>query len=125
MKWSQEEPVEIPKFNFGEFMMDSSQLLGIQVYHWLMWLVIFLFSAYIFNKVFRVRKLPIVQTLVVYMLLALGGFMLLIFEVDAGLPIIYSLGIAVSLLLIVRVRYWVQGRAPQQDSQKDEGEQGQ
>lgn len=106
----QVEPVPIPKFNFSEFITDTSPLFGIQVYHWLMWLIIFVFTTYIFNKVFRSGKLPVLKALLVYALLAFGGFMLLIFEVDANLPIIYSLFVAVSLIVIVRIRYWIQNK---------------
>lgn len=122
MFWGQEETVEIPKFNFGEFMMDTSPLLGIQVYHWLIWLLIFVFCAYIYNKVFRARKPPLLQSIIVYTLLVLGGFLLLVFEVDSNLPIVYSLGIAMLLLLIVRVRYWVQERASNQSGKSSEEE---
>ena len=71
MKWSQQDPIEIPEFKLSEFLMDTSPILGIEMYHWLIWLLIFVFSAYIFNKVFRQRKLPVIQSFIVYILLAL------------------------------------------------------
>jgi membrane-associated HD superfamily phosphohydrolase len=72
--------------------------------------LIYIFVAYVYNKVFRTRKLPVLKSLIVYLLLAIGSFMLLIFQVDARLPIIPSLAVAIFLMLLVRVRYFVESR---------------
>lgn len=74
------------------------------------YILIYIFVAYVYNKVFRTRKLPVLKSLIVYLLLGVGSFMLLIFQVDAGLPIIPSLAVAVFLMLLVRVRYFVENR---------------
>jgi hypothetical protein len=74
------------------------------------YILIYIFVAYVYNKVFRTRKLPVLKSLIVYLLLAIGSFMLLIFQVDARLPIIPSLAVAIFLMLLVRVRYFVESR---------------
>ncbi len=89
------------KFDFTGFMAD----------HWLTYILIFIFLVYIYNKVFRVRKLPILKDVIVYGLIALGAFLLLIFQVDANLPILASLSVAVALMLTVRIRYYFIDRA--------------
>lgn len=78
---------------------------------WITYILIFVFLVYIYNKVFRVRKLPILKNLIVYLLMGLGAFLLLIFQIDAGLPMVFSLAIAVALMLMVRIRYFVEERS--------------
>jgi hypothetical protein len=74
------------------------------------YVLIFVFVAFVYNKVFRTRKLPLLKSLLVYVAMAIGCVILLIFQVDAGLPIVPSLAVAVFLMLLVRVRYFVEGR---------------
>ncbi|WP_281888173.1 YlaH-like family protein [Paenibacillus sp. YYML68] len=88
-----------------------------RAYPWVAYLLIFLLTSYVYNKVFRQRKLPILKTAVIYMLLAFGSVMLLFFQL-AGLPIIPSLSIAVILMLMVRIRYFVQEREKNKESQQ-------
>ncbi|WP_019533035.1 YlaH-like family protein [Paenibacillus ginsengihumi] len=76
---------------------------------WITYLIIFVLITYVYNKVFRARKLPLLKDLIIYLLLALGSIMLLFFQL-AGLPIVPSLSIAVILMLIVRIRYFIQER---------------
>jgi hypothetical protein len=96
-------------FDFWGFMADN----------WIYYVLIFVFLVYIYNKVFRVRKLPLLKDLVIYALIALGAFVLLIFQVDANLPIVYSLAVAVGLMLTVRIRYFFLDRAKQKEESKD------
>ncbi len=96
-------------------------------------LIIFLCVAYVYNKVFRIEQLTIRQslvkhlralrnrqflvlgkTLLVYFLIYLGSLILAFFQ-KMGLPIIISLAIAIGLMLIVRVRYWIQGMQSNED----------
>ncbi len=77
---------------------------------WITYLIIFVLVAFIYNKVFRVRKLPLLKDLIVYLIMAVGSFLLLIFQID-GLPIVPSMGVAVLLMAVVRVRYWVTERS--------------
>jgi len=77
---------------------------------WTSYIIIFVLISYIYNKVFRVRKLPLLKMLIVYVLIAIGSVILLFFQVDAGLPIIPSLTLAMILMLIVRIRYFLQER---------------
>jgi hypothetical protein len=74
------------------------------------YLLIFVFMTYVFNKVFRTGKLTILKALLVYGLMAVGSYMLLFFQAAAGLPIVLSLGVAVFLMLLVRVRYFFEAR---------------
>lgn len=74
------------------------------------WILIFVLITYVYNKVFRTRKLPILKDAVIYLLLALGSGMLLFFQL-AGLPIVPSLSVAVALMLMVKIRYLVEGRS--------------
>ncbi|CAM3433864.1 YlaH-like family protein [Marinicrinis lubricantis] len=110
---------EILDFNFKKFMFGDTEngaygpdygtdrLFGITMDNWVIYLIIFIFIAYIYNKVFRARKLPLLKEAIVYILLALGAFLLLIFETDSSLPIVYSLSVAVGLMLTLRIRYFV------------------
>lgn len=74
------------------------------------YVVIFVLITYVYNKVFRVhQKLPLLKEVILYILMAMGSGMLLIFQHDK-LPIIQCLLVAVGLMLLVRVRYFVEGR---------------
>jgi hypothetical protein len=73
------------------------------------YILIFLFLSYVYNKVFRTRKLPVSKTLILYLLLAIGSVMLLFFQI-AGLPIILCLAVAMLLMVILRIRYFMENR---------------
>ncbi|WP_422660352.1 YlaH-like family protein [Paenibacillus sp. EC2-1] len=74
------------------------------------YIIIFVLITYVYNKVFRVKqKLPLLKEVFLYILMALGSGMLLIFQVDK-LPIIQCLLVAVALMLMVRIRYFVEDR---------------
>lgn len=80
---------------------------------WVTYLLIFVLISFIYVKVFRTRKLPLLKSLIVYVLIAIGSVVLLIFQVDAGLPIVPSLSVAVLLMAIVKARYMLQNlRSP-------------
>lgn len=82
---------------------------------WITFFIIFFGLAFVYNKVFRVQKLPILKEILVYLIMALGAFILLLFQLDLRIPIVPSLAIAVSLMLIVKIRYWVEGRQNKQE----------
>lgn len=65
--------------------------------------LIFAFTAYIFNNVFRPGKLPILKEVFVYIFMAIGSLILLLLQLDR-LPIIQCMVIAALLILIVRLR---------------------
>lgn len=74
------------------------------------YMLIFVLIIYVYNKVFRAQqKLPLFKEIILYLLMALGSFLLLIFQIDK-LPIIQCLLVAVVLMLVVRIRYFVEGR---------------
>lgn len=74
---------------------------------WITYALIYVFLIFIYNKVFRVRKLPILKDLIIYLTIGAGAFILLLFQVDLGLPIVLSLVAAIALMLIVRIRYLI------------------
>ena len=68
------------------------------------YLLILGFTIYIFNKVFRAQqRLPILKEIIVYLLIALGSFVLTILQVDK-LPIIQCMAVAVVMMLMLRGR---------------------
>lgn len=74
------------------------------------YIVIFVLITYVYNKVFRVKqKLPLLKEILLYILMALGSAILLVFQIDK-LPIIQCLLVAVALMLMVRIRYFVEDR---------------
>ncbi|MCT1397781.1 hypothetical protein AK95_22580 [Paenibacillus sp. LC231] len=74
------------------------------------YIVIFVLITYVYNKVFRVKqKLPLLKEILLYVLMALGSAILLVFQIDK-LPIIQCLLVAVALMLMVRIRYFVEDR---------------
>jgi len=78
---------------------------------WITFLIIYVLLTYVYNKVFRTRRLPILKALIIYILLGIGSIMLLVFQIDARLPIVPSLAVAVSLMFVVRIRYWITARS--------------
>jgi magnesium-transporting ATPase (P-type) len=74
------------------------------------YVLIFVLAAYVYHKVFATRRLPILKLLLVYAVMAFGCLLLLIFQVDAGLPIVPSLAVAVVLMAMTRVRALVEKR---------------
>ncbi|MDR6880134.1 putative ferric reductase [Bacillus sp. 3255] len=89
-------------------MTALNEWFGNHIY--MTYLMIFVFMSYVYNKVFRTRKLPILKTAVVYVLMAIGSVMLLVFQV-AGLPIVLCLAVAISLMFLVRIRYFIEKRS--------------
>ncbi|WP_040948406.1 YlaH-like family protein [Gorillibacterium massiliense] len=77
---------------------------------WITFLFIYIMLVYVYNKVFRTRKLPLLKDLLVYLLIAVGGVILLFFQIDLELPIVYCLAVAILLMFIVRVRMWATER---------------
>jgi hypothetical protein len=91
---------------------------------WVTFLLIFFLMSFVYVKVFRTRKLPLLKSLIVYVLIAIGSIVLLIFQVDVGLPIVASLSVAVLLMAMVKVRYMLQNlrspRKPRGERVKEE-----
>ncbi|AIQ13930.1 YlaH-like family protein [Paenibacillus durus] len=74
------------------------------------YVIIFVLLTYVYNRVFRVnQKLSLLKEVMLYVLMALGSGILLIFQHDK-LPIIQCLLVAVGLMLLVRVRYFLEAR---------------
>lgn len=73
------------------------------------YIIIFVLITYVYNKVFKMRRLPILKEAIVYLMLGIGALMLLMFQLGA-LPIIPSLAVAVAMMMLYRIRYFFQGR---------------
>jgi len=73
------------------------------------YVIIFVLITYVYTKVFKTRRLPILKELIVYIILAIGALFLLFFQ-GVGLPIVYCLTTAMILLFMVRIRYFVESR---------------
>jgi hypothetical protein len=65
--------------------------------------LILVFTIYIFNAVFRRGRLPILKEVIVYLMMAIGCLILLVLQIDR-LPIIQCMGVAVIMMLMVRLR---------------------
>jgi hypothetical protein len=72
--------------------------------------IIYVFMAYVYTKVFKVRKLPILKELIIYLMIGVGALILLFFQHDLQLPIVYSLTVAILLMFMVRIRYFFEKR---------------
>ncbi|MBN2983347.1 MULTISPECIES: YlaH-like family protein [Cohnella] len=67
------------------------------------YILILAFTIYIFNAVFRPGRLPILKEILVYVMMALGCLVLLVLQIDK-LPIIQCMGVAVIMMLMLRLR---------------------
>lgn len=76
--------------------------------------------AFVYNKVFRPRKLPLLKDVVIYLLIALGSVILWIFQIDASLPIVQSLLVAIVLMGLYSARKWVAARRAGENRPDDE-----
>lgn len=85
-------------------------------HYWITFILIYIFIIYIYNKVFRVRQLPILKNAVVYLAAAGGAFILLYFQLMT-LPVIYCLAVVICMMLIVRVRYFITGLRKKKDTE--------
>jgi hypothetical protein len=72
--------------------------------------IIYVFMAYVYTKVFKVRKLPILKELIIYLVIGVGAVILWFFQLTIGLPIVLSLTVAILLMLMVRIRYFFEKR---------------
>lgn len=58
---------------------------------------------YIFNAVFRVKRLPILKEVLAHIVMAIGAFVLYILQVDK-LPIIQCMAVAILMMMMLRGR---------------------
>lgn len=80
--------------------------------------LIYTLIIYIFNKVFRTQKLPLGKEVAIYLVMALGAFILLIFQIDK-LPILPCLFVTIAIMFLVRIRYFMEGYCKKvKDSQR-------
>jgi len=86
------------------------------------YVLIVLGMAFVYEKVFRPRKLPVLKNVLVYLLIALGSVMLWIFQIDADLPVVQNLLIAIVLMGLYRGRKWLLERRGPGRRPEDEGQ---
>jgi len=67
------------------------------------YILIFCFTLYIFNSVFRVQRLPIIKEILVHLVMAIGALVLWVLQIDK-LPIIQCMSVAVAMMLMLRGR---------------------
>ncbi|MFC5532156.1 YlaH-like family protein [Cohnella yongneupensis] len=67
------------------------------------YLLILAFVIYIFNAVFRPGRLPILKEVLVYLMMAVGCYVLLVLQLLI-LPIIQCMSVAVFMMLLLRLR---------------------
>ena len=101
---------QIQKFDWGAFWTDTHSFFGIPIYNVVTFILIFAAISYIYDNVFRTKKLPILKNAVVYGLILIGSFFLLIFQLDADMPILYSLSVAIGLMVIYKARVMIDKR---------------
>lgn len=80
---------------------------------WANYLIILILTGVIYQTAFA-RSLPLLKSLIVYIVLAIGCYLLLIFDI-LGFPIIPSLFITIVLIVITRVRLSVTRRKQEED----------
>nr|WP_090798567.1 YlaH-like family protein [Paenibacillus sp. GP183] len=76
----------------------------------LTYILIFILLSFVYNRVFRTRKLPVLKALIIYLLIGIGAILLLFFQL-VGLPIILCLCAAILMMLILRIRYFIEKRS--------------
>jgi len=67
--------------------------------------------AFVYVKVFRMRRLPILKELIIYLLIGVGALLLWLFQLDLQLPVVQSMMGALALMLIVRIRMFFTSRS--------------
>jgi len=67
--------------------------------------------AFVYVKVFRMRRLPILKELIIYVLIGVGALLLWLFQLDLQLPVVQSMLAALALMLVVRIRMYFTNRA--------------
>nr|WP_313783766.1 YlaH-like family protein [Paenibacillus larvae] len=101
----------------GLLIMPESMYDWFAEYPYLSFLLIYVMIAFVYNKVFRTRRLPLLKALIVYVLLGVGTAILLFFQIIVKLPIIPCVALAIFLMFLVRVRYFVEERRKKQKDQ--------
>jgi hypothetical protein len=102
--------MEIKPFDWSAFWFDTNSFFGLDVYNLITFAFIFFSIVYIYNKVFKSKRLPILKDAIVYLMMLIGSFALMIFQVDADLPIVYSLSVAIGLMAAYQIRVWLDKR---------------
>lgn len=74
-------------------------------------LLLYASLAFVYSKVFRQRRLPVLKEAVIYLLIGVGALILWLLQMDLRMPVMQSMLAALSLMLIVRIRMYVLDRS--------------
>jgi hypothetical protein len=74
-------------------------------------MVLYFGLAFVYVKVFRARRLPVLKELIIYLLIGIGALLLWLFQLDLQLPVVQSMLAALALMLIVRIRLYFVNRS--------------
>ncbi len=85
-----------------------------QLPKWATYLLILLLTGIIYRAAFA-RPLPLLKNVIVYLALAAGCYLFLIFDI-LGFPIIPSLLITVGLIIVTRIRLSITKKRQEGDS---------
>lgn len=66
--------------------------------------VLYFGLAFVYVKVFRERKLPVLKEAVIYLLMAVGAMILWLMQLDLRMPVVQCMLAALSLMAVVRLR---------------------
>lgn len=77
----------------------------------LTFVLLYISLVFVYAKVFRVRRLPILKEVVIYLLIGVGALILWMFQLDLQMPVVQSMAAALSLMLIVRIRMFFVNRS--------------
>ncbi|MEX2104085.1 MAG: YlaH-like family protein [Bacilli bacterium] len=71
--------------------------------------IIYIFTAIIYQLAFA-RRLPILKTMIIYVVLGVGCILFTVFH-GMGLPIIPALTIALTLIVVFRIKMYIDSRS--------------
>ncbi|WP_438446276.1 YlaH-like family protein [Gorillibacterium sp. sgz5001074] len=85
----------------------------------LTYLLLYISLAFVYIKVFRARRLPVLKEAMIYLLIGVGALILWLFQLDLQMPVVQSMAAALSLMLIVRIRmFFVNRTKPQGQTER-------
>lgn len=73
-------------------------------------ILLYISLAYVYVKVFRARRLPILKELIIFLLIGVGALLLWLFQLDLQMPVVQCMAAALALMLIVRIRMFFVNR---------------
>lgn len=78
--------------------------------------LLYISLAFVYVKVFREKRLPVLKELVIFLLIGVGAFILWLFQLDLRMPVMQCMIAALSLMLVVRIRMYALERSASRKS---------